>query len=112
MPPMPQVEAAKPAPLPPLTRPVTPQPAAQQAPAAPAVVAPVPAQAPAPAPEPQKVIKRPFGEFFRKKKAVPIARDYQPAQQRQAAPENTGDLFGAGVDDELEIPAFLLKARS
>ena len=55
------------------------------------------------APQPQKVIKRPFGDFFRKKKSVPIARNYQP----QPKPENTGDLFGADLDDELEIPAFL-----
>lgn len=74
---------------------------------APAVTAPAVNTAPAAA-QPQKVIKRPFGDFFRKKKSIPIAREYQA----QPKPENTGDLFGANVDDELEIPAFLLKARS
>ena len=87
--------------------------------------APAPTQqaaAPAPAPAPtqeakesiasrsQKVFKTPFSVLFRKNKDVPIAREYQP--QPKAQPENTGDLFGANVDDEMEIPAFLLKARS
>lgn len=56
----------------------------------------------------QSVIKRPFRDFFRNKKSLPIAREYQP----QPKPQNTGDLFGANLDDELEIPAFLLKAKS
>jgi len=86
-------------------------------------VAPRPMPVPAPQPRPvqqqapqiqpvqpteQRVIKRPFRDFFRNKKSLPIAREYQP----QAKPQNTGDLFGADLDDELEIPAFLLKAKS
>jgi len=107
--------------LPPLDAPAQPraplaprtaQPAAAQ-PAAPAQQAKQPTASPS-----QKVFKTPFSVLFRKNKNVPIARDYQqqPQQQRipqaTAKPENTGDLFGANVDDELEIPAFLLKARS
>lgn len=114
-PPMPaavQKAAPKPAPsherpfeLPPLDQAAVPTaPVATPAPAAPA---PTVNAAPAVA-QPQKVIKRPFGEFFRKKKSIPIAREYQAPPKA----ENTGDLFGANVDDELEIPAFLLKARS
>ena len=101
VPPMPQTEPARPAPLPPLTKPA-------------AVQAPIGQQPAVRAPEQelQKVIKRPFGEFFRKKKALPIARDYQARSQQRAVPDDTGDLFGSSVDDELEIPAFLLKARS
>ena len=119
--PAPQVAVATPAPfdLPPLDAPA--QPTAPVAPRAPAprVQAPVPqAKQPPADSRPQKVFKTPFSVLFRKNKSVPIARDYQSQPQQQpitqatAKPENTGDLFGANVDDELEIPAFLLKARS
>jgi len=59
---------------------------------------------PAPIPEPQaqKVVKKPFG-FFGLKKPKPVAA--QPVQQR--APQPSGDLFGDGADEELEIPSFL-----
>jgi len=88
----------------PLAPPVQAAPAAQPSPTA---------TAPQAAPEAtrqetaQSVIKRPFRDFFRNKKSLPIARDYQP----QPKAKNTGDLFGADLDDELEIPAFLLKAK-
>ena len=73
-------------------------------------VAPQPAPPPAgPSSAPQKVFKTPFSVLFRKNKSVPIARDYQPQPQKK--PENTGDLFGSNMDDELGIPAFLQKAR-
>jgi len=92
-------------------------------PSMPAAAAPISAPAPQPlpavqpqygqsvqpaSPTEQRVIKRPFRDFFRNKKSLPIAREYQP----QPKPQNTGDLFGADLDDELEIPAFLLKAKS
>ncbi len=54
------------------------------------------------------VIKRPFRDFFRNKKSLPIASEYHAKPK----PQDTGDLFGANLDDELEIPAFLLKAKS
>ena len=85
-------------------RPVAPAPMPQPSPVQPA---PTP-QTQLQTSEPQRVIKRPFRDFFRNKKSLPIARDYQV----QAKPQNTGDLFGADLDDELEIPAFLLKAKS
>jgi len=87
----------------------TPAPAAPQVQPAPAPQ-PRPAAAAPQAPRQeseQSVIKRPFRDFFRNKKSLPIARDYQP----QPKAKNTGDLFGADLDDELEIPAFLLKAK-
>jgi len=96
-----------------------PQPAAAQAPA-PAYVAPKPyppqvqapqaapaqqyAPQPAPIPEaqPKNVVKKPFG-FFGLKKQKPAPA---PTVQRQA-PQQSGDLFGDNMDDELEIPSFL-----
>ncbi|MEP6342871.1 MAG: cell division protein FtsZ [Maricaulaceae bacterium] len=111
IPPMPAAEFVQPLPLssPPMKQPAA-QPVVQKTPVAsqPAAIAPTPRSTH----DVQKVIKRPFGEFFRKKKSVSIAREYQPRPEQQIKTENTGDLFGAGVDDELEIPAFLLKARS
>ncbi len=75
--------------------------------------APVPAPTPAPSrqhvqaepvadPQPQTVVKRPFG-FFGRKKAIPVSTKPPSRPKKQ----NTGDLFGDDVDDELEIPAFL-----
>ena len=48
------------------------------------------------------VVKKPFG-FFGLKKPKPVTA--QPIQQRGPMP--TGDLFGDGADEELEIPSFL-----
>jgi len=61
-----------------------------------------PQPAPIPEPQAQKVVKKPFG-FFGLKKPKPVAA--QPVQQR--APQPSGDLFGDGADEELEIPSFL-----
>lgn len=58
-------------------------------------------QAAMPAAEAPKIFKNTFGIFGRKKTA-PIAPRVQPAPQN-----NTGDLFGGAVEDELEIPSFL-----
>ena len=95
-----------------------PQPApVQQAAPAPAYVAPKPyppqiqspqtppVQQPAPAPQKQlqNVVKKPFG-FFGLKKQKPATA---PIVQRQQAPQQSGDLFGENMDDELEIPSFL-----
>ena len=95
-----------------------PRPAAQQQ--APAYVAPKPyppkVQAPQPlqqqqyapqpepvtVPQPQNVVKKPFG-FFGLKKQKPAPA---PVVKRQA-PQQSGDLFGDNMDDELEIPSFL-----
>lgn len=98
----------------------TPQPVPQQQ--APAYVAPKPyppkIQAPQPAPQPQpqyvpqpapaperqlkNVVKKPFG-FFGLKKQKPAPA---PVVKRQA-PQQSGDLFGDNMDEELEIPSFL-----
>jgi len=68
-------------------------PAAPIAPVRAPVAAPVQTRAPAP--------------------AAPVQHAPEPTQARTLPkPENTGDLFGSDLDDELEIPAFLLKARS
>jgi cell division protein FtsZ len=61
-----------------------------------------PQAAPIPQAAPTTVVKKPFG-FFGLKKPKPIAA--QPVQQ--VAPQPTGDLFGDGADEELEIPSFL-----
>jgi len=72
---------------------------------------PVATQAPAPAipdavtPEPQRVIRNTFGLFGRRKKASPPPA--APISRPQATERNTGDLFDANQDDELEIPSFL-----
>jgi len=66
----------------------------------------VPQVAPQPAPipqaQPQNLVKKPFG-FFGLKKQKPAPA---PRVQRQA-PQQSGDLFGDNMDDELEIPSFL-----
>ncbi len=80
-PPMPVIKTPAPAPSPP-----QPQPAAE-----------------IPEPVPQKVIKRPLSTFFGKKKSIPVAK----APPTRPKSQNTGDLFGEDVEDELEIPAFL-----
>ncbi len=81
-----------------------PAPAAQIPPSMPRQAAPAPVSAPEPAPEPQPqtVVKRPFG-FFGRKKTIPVAAT-PPARPKV---QNTGDLFGDDVEDELEIPSFL-----
>jgi len=82
-------------------KPYPPQVAAPQA--APAQqYTPQPAPAPAPQAQPHNVVKKPFG-FFGLKKQKPAAA---PIVQRQA-PQQSGDLFGENMDDELEIPSFL-----
>ena len=105
-------------------QPAAPQPAPQPIPQqqAPAYVAPKPyppkIQAPQPAPQPQpqyvpqpapaperqlkNVVKKPFG-FFGLKKQKPAPA---PVVKRQA-PQQSGDLFGDNMDEELEIPSFL-----
>jgi len=104
-------------------QPAAPQPAPQPVPQlAPAYVAPKPyppkIQAPQPAPQPQpqyvpqpapaperqlkNVVKKPFG-FFGLKKQKPAPA---PVVKRQA-PQQSGDLFGDNMDEELEIPSFL-----
>ena len=105
-------------------QPAAPQPAPQPVPQqqAPAYVAPKPyppkIQAPQPAPQPQpqyvpqpapaperqlkNVVKKPFG-FFGLKKQKPSPA---PVVKRQA-PQQSGDLFGDNMDEELEIPSFL-----
>jgi len=62
----------------------------------------IPQEAPAQTPSPQTVVKSPWG-FWGKKKSIPLASS--PTSKPRA--ENTGDLFGADVEEELEIPAFL-----
>lgn len=68
--------------------------------------APKPQYAPQPAPvaqpQPQNVVKKPFG-FFGLKKQKPAPA---PVVKRQA-PQQSGDLFGDNMDEELEIPSFL-----
>lgn len=64
--------------------------------------APQPRQEQLPPVETQSVVK-PFMGFFGRKKPVPVAPRVQP----QAQQTRTGDLFGADVNDELEIPSFL-----
>ena len=92
--PAPQQQAAYVAP-----KPYPPQVQAPQA-------APQPQYAPQPAhiPEaqPQNVVKKPFG-FFGLKKQKPAPT---PVVRRQA-PQQSGDLFGDNMDEELEIPSFL-----
>ena len=105
-------------------QPAAPQPVPQSVPQqqAPAYVAPKPyppkIQAPQPAPQPQpqyvpqpapaperqlkNVVKKPFG-FFGLKKQKPAPA---PVVKRQA-PQQSGDLFGDNMDEELEIPSFL-----
>ena len=56
----------------------------------------------APAAKPQNVVKKPFG-FFGLKKQKPAPA---PVVTRQA-PQQSGDLFGDSMDEELEIPSFL-----
>ena len=75
---------------------------ATQAPIAPPAPAPI-ARAPSlPPVETQTVVKRPFG-FFGRKKTKPAA----PVAAPKPASNNTGDLFGSDMEDELEIPSFL-----
>ena len=73
---------------------LAPQPAPQQQYA--------PQPAPVPQAQPQNVVKKPFG-FFGLKKQKPAAA---PVVKRQA-PQQSGDLFGDNMDEELEIPSFL-----
>jgi len=94
--PAPVAEAPKPAPAYTYRRPEAP---AAPAPRAEAIPAP---QAEIPPAETQTVVKRPFG-FFGRKKSVPVA----PRTEQKPAPTQTGDLFGADSEDELEIPSFL-----
>lgn len=64
---------------------------------------PAPAPQAIPASQGRTVVKKPFGFFgLRKQKplAAPVVRQ-APQQQR------SGDLFGDGMDEELEIPSFL-----
>ena len=63
---------------------------------------PQPRQEQLPPAETQSVVK-PFMGFFGRKKSVPVAPRVQP----QAQQTRNGDLFGADVNDELEIPSFL-----
>ena len=49
----------------------------------------------------QTVVK-PLMGFFGRKKTAPA-----PRVQQDTSPKSTGDLFGAEIDDELEIPSFL-----
>ncbi len=64
---------------------------------------PAPVAAKVPEPVPQKIIKRPLSTFFGRRKSIPVAAT-PPARPKK---QNTGDLFGEDVDEELEIPAFL-----
>lgn len=100
--PQPVVQAPAPAPAYVAPKPYPPQVAAPQAAPAPQHYAPQPA--PIPQAAPQTVVKKPFG-FFGLKKQKPAA----PAVQRQAPqqPQQSGDLFGDNMDEELEIPSFL-----
>ena len=95
-----QTPAQAPAPAYVAPKPYPPQVAAPQ----PAPVQPQYAPQPAPIPQaqPQNVVKKPFG-FFGLKKQKPAPA---PAIQRQA-PQQSGDLFGDNMDEELEIPSFL-----
>ncbi len=93
--PAPQQQApayVAPKPYPPQVQ--APQPAAQQQYA--------PQPDPAPEAQPQNVVKKPFG-FFGLKKQKPAPA---PVVKRQA-PQQSGDLFGDNLDEELEIPSFL-----
>ncbi len=49
----------------------------------------------------QTVVK-PLMGFFGRKKTAP-----EPRVMQDTSPKGTGDLFGAEIDDELEIPSFL-----
>ncbi len=86
-----------------------PEPIAPPPPMPTQVQSPAPAPQPAvaaeaiPEPVPQKVVKRPLASFFGKKKSIPVSKT-APARPKS---QNTGDLFGEDMDDELEIPAFL-----
>ena len=107
----------------PTPTPVAPAPApvsetAQPGPA-PIARAPItPPVAPAPAPvrqevqqQPQtKVVRGPFGSFFGLGKKTPETAIPAPASTTahvKSTPQNTGDLFNASDDEELEIPSFL-----
>jgi len=71
------------------------------------VVSPAANVAPAlPKAEPEAVVKPIFG-FFGRKKTKPALRTAPPL----AAPNQTGDLFGADQEDELEIPSFLRRGK-
>ena len=83
-----------PKPYPPQVQAPQPQPAPQQQYA--------PQPAPVPEAQPQNVVKKPFG-FFGLKKQKPAPA---PVVKRQA-PQQSGDLFGDNMEDELEIPSFL-----
>jgi len=97
--PAPQPTAQAPAPAYVAPKPYPPQVQAPQP-------APQPQYAPQPAPipkaQPQNVVKKPFG-FFGLKKQKPAPA---PVVKRQA-PQQSGDLFGDNMDEELEIPSFL-----
>ncbi len=61
-----------------------------------------PQLAPTPKTQLQNVVKKPFGFFgLKKQKSAPA-----PVVKRQA-PQQSGDLFGDNMDEELEIPSFL-----
>ena len=113
-----QIETRYSAPEPqPAPTPVAPAPAPiseTPKPAAPVARTPIsPPVAPAPAPvrrepeQPQqtKVVRGPFGSFFGLGKKTPEAS--APATHVTTTPQNTGDLFNASDDEELEIPSFL-----
>ena len=95
-----QTPAQAPAPAYVAPKPYPPQVAAPQP--APVQQQYAPQPAPIPQAQPQNVVKKPFG-FFGLKKQKPAPA---PAVQRQA-PQQSGDLFGDNMDEELEIPSFL-----
>ncbi|MGB0906319.1 MAG: cell division protein FtsZ [Maricaulaceae bacterium] len=88
-------------------RPVMPRPAAAHASAA---LQPQETPRPQMPVKPQNVVRNTFGIFGRRKKAAPI-----PAPVERRAPpvaprpslNQTGELFGDNMENELEIPAFL-----
>jgi len=95
------VQAAAPAPVEaPAPAPVAVAPAPTPAPATPAVPEPVPAATQ------QSVFRNTFNLWGRKK-TTPAPRQAAPSQPSAATQRPTGDLFGADMDDELEIPSFL-----
>lgn len=111
-------KAQQPAPVAPAPAPAVAYEDVQPAPApiSQAPISPPVAPAPAPAPvrrEPEKqhasVVRGPFGSFFGlgKKSVEAPAPAAAPSQRVNATPQNTGDLFNASDDDELEIPSFL-----
>ncbi|MBC6402667.1 MAG: cell division protein FtsZ [Hyphomonadaceae bacterium] len=57
-----------------------------------------------PEPRTQTVVKRPFG-FFGRKKVIPVST--APSRARV---QDTGDLFGKDIDEEIEIPSFLRRS--